>query len=355
MPRPLSAPDSVCDVLVVTVTYHTAALVCESLEALARERAAAAINGICVRAVIVDNDSGDVPALDAFVRERGLSDWVSVVRAERNGGFAYGCNQGIRFGFESERIPTYFYLLNPDAVVCPGAISQLVGYLQDHPRVAVAGSVLEAPNSAEQLGAFRFHSLVSEVDRALEVGLVTKLLRRHVVSRPIGRDAEHTDWVSGAAMMIRRNLIEQVGGLDEAYFLYFEETDFCRKTRSAGWDIACVPSSRVIHDAGAATGITNDRCPRRPLPGYWFESRRRFFAKSYGVPYACLTDAVFVAAFALGHIKRAVLGRTEHFPPHFLRDFLRHSVLLPRNRHIVAAAEYRPRRASASDGTLHKP
>jgi GT2 family glycosyltransferase len=159
----------------------------------------------------------------------------------------------------------------------------------------------------------------------------------------MGSKAELVDWVSGAAMLIRREVVEQLGGLDEEYFLYFEETDFCRKAHSGGWSVAFVPGSCVMHNAGASTGIMNEQARSKQLPAYWFESRRRFFAKNYGVPYACATDVALAFACLLGHVKRAALGRTGDMPAKYLGDVLRHSALWSRNRQVKPAREYQPR------------
>jgi GT2 family glycosyltransferase len=118
----------------VTVTYKTAVCVKESLEALGREREQLLSSDLVLRMVVVDNASGDALELDDFVARRGLGGWVDIVRAEKNGGFAYGCNVGMRFGYSLDRAPDYFFMLNPDAAVRPGAILPLVEYLQSQSR-----------------------------------------------------------------------------------------------------------------------------------------------------------------------------------------------------------------------------
>ncbi len=329
-------------VTVAVVSYKTAALVCKSLAALGAERDLLRQRGIYLRAIIVDNASGDFSTLREFVETNELSEWISVIQAERNGGFAYGNNRILQRAYESGEVPDYFYLLNPDAEVRPRAILSLVEFLNDHSNVGIVGGSFEEPDGTPWLRAFRFPSLLSEINNGLQFGLATRLLRNHVVARNMGQHAEPVDWVSGAAMLIRRQVVEQLGGLDESYFLYFEETDFCRKTRGAGWDVWYVPHSRVMHSAGTSTGLGHNSSQPTRLPGYWFESRRRYFAKNHGIPSAVAIDVTFLLAQCAGLLKSYVLGRMDERTPQYTSDLLRHSILWPRNQTVLPAREYRP-------------
>jgi len=326
---PPSEPDAHrrCRVLTIIVNYKSADFALDCIRALRSEVADPALE---LRAVVVENASGDAEAL-----RRGLEgeSWVSLLVADKNGGFAYGNNRGFSFGFESGFRPDYFHLLNPDTRIEPGAVAELVRFMAAHPRAGIAGSNLINGDGSEWSTAFRFPTLASEIDRALRVGVVTSLLARWVVPRRMGDHPERVDWVAGASFMVRREVIEQLGGLDEEYFLYFEETDFCFKVRSGGWECWYVPDSRVVHYAGHSTGIRSDDLEPTRYPAYWFESRRRFFAKNYGVTYAGLTDAAFAAGWALGRVKRTFQGRLREDPPRFLRDLLVKSPLVsPANR-----------------------
>jgi hypothetical protein len=131
-------------------------------------------------------------------------------------------------------------------------------------------------------------------------------------------------------MMIRREVLDAVGALDERYFMYYEEVDFTLRARRAGWTCWYVPASRVIHLAGRSSGVTDPRQVRRRRPGYWFESRRRYMLTHLGRRGALLADL----AFAVGHMaslaRCAVERRPSETPERFLRDFTRHSALLNR-------------------------
>ncbi len=333
-------------VLAVIVTYKTPILVKNLLTSLAGERSAEAARNIVLRVVVIDNASGDAEPIQRMVMDSGYQEWIMVVSAARNGGFAYGNNLGFRHGFESATVPDFFLMLNPDTEVRSGAISALVDFLDRHDDAGIVGSSFESQDGRLWPYAFRYPSLLGELDHGLRFGLVSKLLHRHIVARTMGNVPEQVDWFPGASMMVRRQVIENIGGMDENYFLYYEETDFCRKIKAAGWTIWYVPQSRVMHIAGQSTGVTGKQEGNKRLPGYWFESRRRYFAKNHGVPYAMATDVVLLLAHVVGETKEMLKGHGRTSVPYFARDVLRYSVLRKANRTIEPAREWRPTRDS---------
>lgn len=316
------------DIAAVIVTYRSAALTVEALRSLEAERVRP---GLKLRAIVVDNASGDLPQIEQAVERHGWGAWVSLVAAPRNGGFAYGNNLGIAHA-RMASAPSYIYLLNPDAQVRPHAIEILVGFLEEHPAAGIAGSGFDNLDGSDWPIAFRFPTLWSELDQGLGVGLVTRLLQRWVVARRMPGIRERIDWVCGASMLIRPAVLDAIGGFDENYFLYYEETDFCRRALRAGFETWYVPDSRVMHIAGQSTRVTERGGRPKRLPAYWFESRRRYFAMSYGLGKAIAIDLVAVLAQSLGLAKRLCLGRGDTVVPRFIRDLIRHSALWPSNR-----------------------
>jgi N-acetylglucosaminyl-diphospho-decaprenol L-rhamnosyltransferase len=316
------------DVAVVIVSYKSAQLTIDCLRSI---RADHSTTGLRIHAVVVDNASGDLPAIAEAIGKNGWSSWATCVLAPSNGGFAYGNNLGISHACAAST-PDYIYLLNPDTQVRDGAIGSLIRFLEANKQVGIAGSSFENLDGSEWMIAFRFPSLLSEFDSGLGIGFITRLLRRWVVPRRMTKTTQPTDWICGASMMIRTSVIRTTGGLDENYFLYFEETDFCRRAIRAGFPTWYVPESRVMHIMGQSTQVTDERLGRRRLPPYWFESRRRYFAVTFGVTYAAATDIVALLAHAVGWLKRLLSGRRRDSVPHFIRDLLRHSVLWKQNR-----------------------
>ncbi len=144
------------------------------------------------------------------------------------------------------------------------------------------------------------------------------------------------DWVSGACMIVRHEVFRTIGLLDEGYFLYFEELDFCLRARRQGWPCWYVPQSRVMHIAGQSSGLTarEGRPPR--TPEYWFASRRRYFLKHFGLGGATLADLCFGFGFALWRVRRALSRRPDKDPPRHLADFWQNSVVRKKNRVVDA-------------------
>jgi len=324
-------PVDALDIAVVIVTYKSAQLTIESLRSLLTERATP---GLRVRAIVVDNASGDLPQIAQVVERLEWSSWVTLVQAPKNGGFAYGNNLGIERAYASGT-PSYVYLLNPDTQIRPDAIGSLVRFLEAHPEVGIAGSSFETLEGSDWPIAFRFPTLISELNQGLEFGIVTRLLEPWITIRYMTQSNEPVDWICGASMMIRPKVFAAIGGLDENYFLFFEETDFCRRAKIAGFPTWYVPESRVMHIGGQSTAVT-DRIRRR-LPAYWFESRRRYFVVTFGFVRAIAIDVVAVVAHFLGSAKRIIQRRHHAAVPYFIRDLVRHSVLWKRNRDIPPA------------------
>jgi len=282
------------------------------------------------RVVVTDNASGDgsVERIEAAIETEGWGDWASLMPLKYNGGYAFGNNAAIRPALESTNPPPYFLLLNPDTIVHPSALKVLVDFMDEHPTVGIAGSRLEDLDGTPQRSAFRFHTILSELDFGLRVGVVSKLLSQWVVAPPVSKETCKTDWVAGASMIVRREVFESVGLLDENYFMYFEEVDFCLRANRSGWPCWYVPQSRVVHLVGQSSGVTDTKRPPKRLPRYWFDSRRRYFLKNHGWLYAAIADAAWVSGFVLWRWRRAIQHKPDKDPPKLLSDFLLNSVFL---------------------------
>jgi N-acetylglucosaminyl-diphospho-decaprenol L-rhamnosyltransferase len=275
-------------VTVVIVSYRSATLTIECLHSLVPERQDA---GISLRVVVVDNASGDAPAITAALRAEQWESWVTLIVAPRNGGFAYGNNLGFAHACR-ERSTSYLHMLNPDTRVRPGGVRTLVDFLERHPTVGIAGSSFENDDGTDWPFAFRFPSLLSEFEGGIGLGLLSRLVNRWTVVRTMSPHAQPVDWGAGASMMIRREMLDRIGGLDENYFLYFEETEFCWRAKRAGFSMWYVPESRIVHIGGQSTTVTERNAAPKRLPDYWFESRRRYFLTTAGLGRTLLIDLV---------------------------------------------------------------
>ncbi len=307
--------------LVVIVNFRAAELTLDCLRALAGE--VAALPGL--RAVVVDNASGDGSAdrLAAAVQEYP---WATVRPLAENRGFSAGNNAAIRPALAAADPPDYVLLLNPDTVVRSGAITELLRFMESHPEVGLAGARLEEPDGTPQTSAFRFPTVLGELENGTRLGVLTRLLSRYVVAPPAPAESGRADWLSGACLMIRRAVFDTVGLLDEGYFLYYEEVDFCRRAARAGWPSWYVPAARVVHRIGASTGWTTNR--RRPK--YWFDSRRRYMRRHLGPAKTVLANALWTAGYATFRLRQPLQGKPDTDPACLLGDFVASS-FLPKN------------------------
>ncbi|MFO0633936.1 MAG: glycosyltransferase family 2 protein [Nannocystaceae bacterium] len=310
--------------LVVIVNYKTARLSLRAAQSALPE-----VTALGGRIDIVDNASGDDSLAVLQPGTAALGPAVRLIAAERTGGFGYGNNLAMRAALASDDPPQYIYLLNPDAIVQGRAITTLVEFMDAHPRAGMAGSHIVNPDGSTHVSAFRFPSPLGEVEGGLRLGVATRLLQRWSVwNLPCDATAK-VDWVSGASTMIRRELLESVGLFDENFFLYFEETDLCRRAAQAGWERWFVREATVEHEVGAATGIKD---VRKPVPGYWFDSRRYYFLKQGGKTELWLANAGWLAAQTAWRVRRVIQRKPDTDPPHLLRDFVRHAIARGGNR-----------------------
>jgi len=312
--------------LIVVLNYRTADLTIDCLKSLIDE--VRSLPG--TRVVVTDNASGDgsVEKIAAAITHHQWADRIELMPLERNGGYAYGNNAAILPALAAEKPPAYVLLLNPDTVVRPAAITTLLNFMENHPEVGLAGSRLEDLDGTPQRSAFRFPTVQSELDLNLRIGLVSKLLLPWELAPPVSDQPIPTDWVAGASMIIRRAVFDAIGVLDDKYFMYFEEVDFCLRAKRAGWPCWYVPESKVVHFVGQSSGVTDTKRPAKRLPTYWFDSRRRFFLKNYGWLYAALADTVGILGVSVRRLRLFVQPQKDNDPPKIWADFLRNSIFV---------------------------
>jgi N-acetylglucosaminyl-diphospho-decaprenol L-rhamnosyltransferase len=266
------------DVSVVTVSRNTRDLLRQCLTSLESDRA-------IIEVLLIDAASADGSA-EMVAREFG---WVRLLPARENLGFTRGNNRGLRVARGR-----HLLLLNPDTAVQTGAIEAMASYLDGHPDVGAVGPQLRFGDGSVQRSRYRFPGKAT--------GFVeSTVLERLPVSRRLVRDfylqdrrddeLQEVDWLRGACLMIRRETARAVGLLDEGFFMYSEETDLCRRIRSAGWKIVYLPRAVVVHHEGKSS----EQVPAaRDL--HFHESRFRYYRKHHGRGWAA---ALRVAV--LGH------------------------------------------------------
>jgi GT2 family glycosyltransferase len=310
-------------VLVVIVNYKTPDLTLDCVKSLADEIARTEAE---VRVVVTDNQSHDdsVAKLQAGFAQMNHP-WLTLMPLDRNGGFAYGNNAAITPALAGDDKPDLVWLLNPDTLVLEGALTELIRFMQSHPHVGIGGGRAENRDGSVRRSSFRFHTPLGELEGALQFGLATRILRKYVVAPGIPESAQKVEWVSGASMMIRRDVFEKIGLLDDAYFMYFEETDFCLRASRAGFECWYVPQSRIIHLVGQSSGVTGAQRGAKRRPKYWFESRSRFFDRNYGKMSRHVANLLWLSAYPLGRLWQTLRGKRRDDPPKLWWDFLRYN------------------------------
>lgn len=311
--------------LVAVVNYRIGDLAVEALRALAPE--VAALPG--TKVVVVDNDSGDdsCEVIAQAIAAEGWGDWAELRPSDHNGGFSYGNNLVIRPAMESGAPPDLFVLINPDTRVRPGALQRLAAFAEAHPRAGLIGCRIVDEQGEVDRSAFRFPTLVSEAMAGVRLGLLWSMFPDRVVAPEPRDEAHRTDWVSGAAMAIRREVVEQIGLMDEGYFLYYEELDFALRAHRAGWECWHEPASEVVHLVGRSTQMAGEGRLERRRPPYWYASRQRYFEKNFGKAYALAATLLYASSLALWKLRRLVERKPRQDPPGLLRDLIRFNLL----------------------------
>ncbi len=253
------------DVSAIIVSYNTRELLRRCLRSLA---AATVTDGLAIEAIVVDNASGDGSA--AMVAQE--FPWAVLVANQRNLGFAAASNLGLaRAGGR------YPILLNPDTEVRPGALRALVDFADAHPRAAAVGPALVYGDGSPQHSCFRFPTLLMQLLDFFPLHhrlLSSRLNGRYPLQRSQPFAVDHP---LGACMLLRREALASVGPLDEGYFIYCEEVDWCWRAKRAGWEVYCVPQAVVVHHAAQSTRQFAER-----MFVELYRSRHRLVARHYG-------------------------------------------------------------------------
>lgn len=276
------------DVSVVIVSWNTRALTTACLASLAAGAGRATWD-----AVVVDNASSD----DSVAAIRADFPAVHLIANPTNLGFAAANNQGIR-----ACTGRYVLLLNSDTLAAPGSLQALVAFADAHPRAGVIGPRLENPDGSFQTGPTPFPSLWTEFLSVTGIG--RRLTYRGYPSRRERRSLtpQPTDYVVGACMLARRDAIDQVGVLDEGYFMYSEEPDWCWRMRRAGWETWFTPSAVITHLGGQSTHQV-----REAMLVALYRSKVRFFRRHRGTASAAALTGIFVGVSRIRRLVRRVL------------------------------------------------
>lgn len=229
------------------------------------------------KTVIIDNSScdGSIELLRAAVDQKLGHLPICLIETQMNGGFSYGNNEAIR-AFPS----SYYLLLNSDAALDCGVVDVLLEQLRASPDVGIVGPLVTGNDKSYQVSCFNDRTIANEFLRAANTGFLSRLFARlgiKEVAQAPGSGARDVEWLSFVAVLIRAEVIADIGLMDDGYFMYLEDNDYCRRARQKGWRVRYEPGGRVFHANKGWSGRYLEKQPR-----YYYESRTRYFVKFYG-------------------------------------------------------------------------
>lgn len=278
-----SVEDPLLDVSIVIVSWNVRALLEKCLRSIYRSLAEA---HILAEVIVVDNASRDGSA------EMVAQDFpqATILPNEANLGFTKANNQGIVLAKGR-----YVLMLNPDTEIMPDALHSLLEYADAHPDVGVIGPKLVFPDGSVQSSRRRFPTLLTG---CLESTVLQRYfpdhpaLERYYVLDAPDDEIQEVDWVVGACMLVRHEVIDRVGAFDERFFMYSEELDWCYRIKRAGWKVVYFPASQVVHHEAKSS---EQNLLARNI--YFHDSKCRFFGKHYGVWQELLLRCVILLNF----------------------------------------------------------
>lgn len=256
-----------------------------------------------MQVIVVDNNSQDNSSkiLRKWIYDSGFTQWIKLIDAGTNRGFSGGNNLGI----QSVKAANYL-LLNSDTIVRSGSITKLLEAAKINKEAGLISPRLEFENGEPQESCFTYHSPISEFISSAGTGLIESLLKKYTVSNPVSDKLNYYDWCSFACILIKSEVIEQIGLLDDQYFMYFEDVAFSYHANLAGWKILNVPSSSVVHLRGGSSSVKSQRNMRKPIPRYYYESRTRFFYQVYGHSGLFLANILWTAGRLISLVRQTV-------------------------------------------------
>jgi len=260
----------VVDLTVVIVSWNVRDLLRRCLRSIEAE-AGMAGDDLALEIVVVDNASVD----GSVEMVRAEFPHVRLITNDENRGFTVANNQGLALGQGR-----YLLLLNPDTEVTGDALATMVRSMDSDPEVGALGPQLRYPDGSLQSSRRRFPTFATALVESTVVQEWwgdNRALRRYYMADTPDDAVQSVDWVVGACLLVRRQAYEQVGGLDEGFFMYSEEMDWCRRIKDAGWLVVYLPTATVIHHEGRSS---EQVVPARHI--HFQSSKVRYFRKHHG-------------------------------------------------------------------------
>ncbi len=288
------------DISILIVSWNVRELLLECLAALPD----AVGEDFSYEVIVVDNASSD-GAVDA-VRE--AFPHVRVMANAENRGFTGGNNQAL-----AAARGRFLFLLNPDTKPLPGSIAELARFLDAHPDAGMVGPRLRYGDGSPQPSRRRFPTLLTLFTESTVIQHYVpnlSIFARYVMADQPDDRTQEVDWLVGAAIMVRREVYEQIGGLDEGFFMYSEELDWCRRAKEKGWRILFDPAAEIIHYEGKSS---EQAVARRDIA--FFSSRVRYARKYHGAFWAEILRLWLLTTFLFQWLREGAKWLAGHKRP----------------------------------------
>jgi GT2 family glycosyltransferase len=266
----------------------------------------------CLRSV--DTGRGEL-SLEVIVVDSGSNDgtpemlandfpWINLIICQDNVGFPKGNNIGL-----AEAHGRFLLLLNPDTEIQGDALTIMVRYLKEHPKVGIAGPLLLNPDGSIQSSRRRFPSLWTGIFEStwLQPWAPKSLLDDYYAADMPDDQVAEVDWLVGACLMARNEILIDVGPLDEAYFMYSEELDWCRRVKEAGWHIIFLPQAEVIHHVGKSS---EQAVTERHIN--YQKAKLRYFRKFHGRRASGVLRIILLVNYGFQMLIEALKGVLGH-------------------------------------------
>lgn len=288
------------DVSVIIVNLNTRDLLEACLESLYREA-----GSVVMEVIVIDNGSSDGSA--EMVRRRFPK--TDLLLNTTNEGFARPNNAGMR-----RSTGRHVFLLNSDTVVLPGTITRLVAFLDGHPAAGACGPRLRYPDGRQQRSVKGFPTIFTHF---CDMFLLDRLFPR---SRLFGRGemlyfnydiTQEVDHVMAAAFLVRREVLERVGILDEDFTIYYNDMDWCYRMKSARWSIWYVSDATIVHHLGSTVGTINREFAFFHI---LYDNVMRFYQKHYGRRAVTVYKLIMIAGFSVRAVAWTLFSIVRHDP-----------------------------------------
>jgi GT2 family glycosyltransferase len=267
--------------------------------------------------VIVDNCSGDgsPEVIETWIRGLPEGAPVRLVRSPMNTGFSGGHNIGM-----GAVCASHYLVLNSDTVLRPGFVASILATAHAHPEAGFVVPRLEGPDGAVQNSCFRFPGPLSELLRGANSGPVTRALKSYDVALGPNPRTKDIDWASFACILLNGNMVHEIGPMDEGYFLYFEDVEYCLRARRAGWGLTRCPEAVAVHFKGGSGPVKSLAAQRARLPRYYYSSRTRFLYQAHGWIGLWAANFLWTIGRAFAGMRHLLGRRGNNFRRAELRD-----------------------------------